>query len=78
MKQTMFVIATRGRGNKEIYLAVDENKKSKNYYKTLFKWTEDIDEALATFNYCDIEECAKNHFKNFNKWYIKEAEFEFK
>ena len=27
MKQELFIIATRGRGNKEIYLAVDESKK---------------------------------------------------
>lgn len=72
MKQEMYVIATRGKGNKEIYLAVDESKESKtNPYKVYFKWTENIDEAIATFTYSEIEETAKVHFKNYTKWYIK-------
>lgn len=72
MKQEMYVIATRGRGGKEVYLAVDESKESKNNpYKVYFKWTENIDEAIATFTYTDIEDTAKNHFRNYNKWYIK-------
>lgn len=73
MKERMYVIATRGRGNKEIYLAVDETKENKkDPYKIYFKWTENIDEAIATFNYTDIEETAKRHFKNYNKWYIRD------
>ena len=75
----MFVIATRGKNNKEVYLAVDESKESKtDPYKIYFKWTENIEEALATFNYCDIEYTAKNYFKNFKKWYITTGEFIFK
>ena len=70
MKELLYVIATRGRGNKEIYLAVDESRND-NLYATYFKWTENINEAIATFTYTDIEETAKRHFKNFNKWYIK-------
>ena len=68
MKQEMYVIATRGKNNKEIYLAVDESRDS--LYKIHFKWTENIDEAYATFNYCDVEDTAKNYFKNYSKWYI--------
>lgn len=71
MKERLYVIATRGRNNKEIYLAVDESKESKNNpYKIYFKWVEDINEAVATFTYTDIEETATRYFKNFNKWYI--------
>lgn len=76
MKEEMFVIATRGKGNKEIYLAVDESREDLN--KVYFKWTEDIEEAIATFTYTDIEETAKRHFKNFNKWYIKSHNYSFK
>lgn len=65
--EELFVIATRGRNNKEIYLKCSD-KESKN--KILMEWTEDITEAMATFNYSEISECAKNYFKNFNKWYI--------
>lgn len=71
MKQEMFVIATRGRQGKEVYLAYDNERSSKSLTKCYMKWTEDIDEAMATFTYTDAEECAKKHFKNFNKWYIK-------
>lgn len=69
MKQEMYVIATRGRKGAEVYLAVDESKQDPN--KVYFKWTENIDEAVATFTYTDIEDTAKKYFKNFNKWYIK-------
>lgn len=75
MKERLYVIATRGRQNKEIYLAVDENRN--DYDKVYFKWTENIDEAIATFTYTDIEDTAKNHFKNYNKWYIKEYNADF-
>jgi hypothetical protein len=36
------------------------------------EWTEDIEESYADFNYSDIEKFAKEYFKNFKKWYIKE------
>ena len=75
MKQELFIIATRGRGNKEIYLAVDESKNYKD--KVYFKWTEDIDEAYATFEYSDIEYTAKHYFKNYNKWYITTHNYSF-
>ena len=79
MKEEMFVIATRGKNNKEIYLAVDETKEDKNNpYKVYFRWTEDVEEALSTFNYSDVEETAKHHFKNFNKWYITTHSYDFK
>jgi hypothetical protein len=72
MKQEVYVIATRGKGNKEIYLAVDESRESKtNPYKIYFKWVDDINEAMADFTYTDIEETAINYFKNYTKWYIK-------
>ncbi len=71
MKEKLYVIATRGRNNKEVYLAVDENRENKtNLYKVYFKWTEDINEAYATFTYTDVEQTAKKYFKNYNKWYI--------
>lgn len=69
MKQEMYVIATRGKGNKEIYLAIDESKDSND--RIYFKWVEDINEAYATFTYTDVETTAINHFKNYTKWYIK-------
>lgn len=71
MKQEMYVIAARGRGNVEVYLAVDESIKCKDPFKVFFKWTENINEALATFTISDLEDTAKCHFKNYNKWYIK-------
>ena len=78
MKETLYVIATRGRNNKEIYLAVDESREDENNpYKIYFKWVEDINEAIATFNYCDVEETAQRHFKNYNKWYITSYEGRF-
>lgn len=71
MKQEMFVIATKGRNGKEIYLAVDEERSKLFLKKIFFKWTENIDEAIATFTYSDIEDTAKRYFKNYNKWYIR-------
>lgn len=74
----MYVIATRSRGNKEIYLAIDESKNNLDKpYQIYFKWTEDIEEAYATFTYTDVEETAKRHFKNYSKWYIKEFNAKF-
>lgn len=73
--ETMFVIATKGRNNKEIYLAVDE---SKNTDKVIFKWVDTPDDAYMTFSYSDIEETAKHYFKNFNKWYITTCKVDFK
>lgn len=71
MKEKLYVIATRGRNNKEVYLAVDESRENKaNLYKIYFKWTENINEAYATFTYTDVEETAKRYFKNYNRWYI--------
>lgn len=67
MKETLYVIATRGRNNKEVYLAVDESRNTKN---VMFKWTESIEDAYATFSYSDVEDTAKHYFKNYNKWYI--------
>lgn len=79
MKERLYVIATKGRGNKEVYLAIDESKESKtDPYKVYFKWTEDINEAMGTFTYTDVEDCAKHHFKNFNKWYITSYMADFK
>lgn len=75
MQETLYVIATRGRQGKEIYLAIDE-KSPVN--KVLMKWTDNIDEAMATFSYSETEDCAKKYFKNFTKWYIKSYEACFK
>lgn len=69
MINELFVIATKGKGNKEIYLKCSD-KETKSH-KILMEWTEDINEAMATFSYSETEECAKNYFKNYNKWYIK-------
>lgn len=76
MKEILFVIATKGRQGKEIYLAYDEDNSPIN--KVLMKWTENIDEAVATFSYSEIEECAKKYFKNYNKWYVKSYRASFK
>lgn len=69
MRETMYVIATKGKNNKEIYLKCS-NRESRDG-KILMEWTENIDEAMATFTYTEVEECAKKYFKNFNKWYIR-------
>ena len=69
MKQTLYVIATKGKNNKEIYLKCSDENTTKDII--LMKWTTDIEESYADFNYSDIEKFAKNYFKNFNKWYIK-------
>lgn len=67
MKETLYVIATRGRNNKEIYLKCSDREVNN---KILMEWTEDINEAMATFTYTECEDCAKRYFKNYNKWYI--------
>lgn len=69
MKQELYVIATKGRNNKEIYLKCSEEETTKDII--LMKWTTDIEESYADFDYSSIEKFAKNYFKNFNKWYIK-------
>lgn len=69
MKEQMYVIASRGRANKEIYLKCSDKETKSGHI--MMEWTEDINEAMATFEYYEAEECAKNHFKNYNKWYIK-------
>lgn len=70
MKEKLYVIATKGKNNKEVYLKCS-NKETKDG-KILMEWTENIDEAMATFTYTETEECANNYFKNYNKWYIRE------
>ena len=65
----LYVIATHGRGNKEVYLKCSDKETSLG--RILMEWTESIDEAMATFSYSEIEDCAKRYFKNFNKWYVK-------
>lgn len=65
----LYVVATRGAGNKELYLACDESECADG--RPHMKWTDKIDEAMATFSYSEIEDCAKRYFKNFNKWYVK-------
>ena len=74
MKENLFVIATRGRQGKEVYLKCSDKGKGD---KILMEWTENIDEAMATFTYTDAEECAQKYFKTFNKWYIKEYQANF-
>ena len=46
--------------------------------KILMEWTEDIDEAFATFWYTDAEQCATRYFKNYKKWYITDFLASFK
>lgn len=81
MKETMYVIATRGKGNKEVYLKATEKeisiKGDKVHKKILCEWTDNIDEAIATFTYSDIEYVANNYFVNYKKWYIKEYQANF-
>jgi hypothetical protein len=69
VESDLYVIATRGRGNKEIYLKCSDKETSTG--RILLEWTENIDEAMATFSYSEIEDCAKRYFKNYTKWYIK-------
>ena len=65
----LYVIATRGPGNKEFYLACDESKDSDG--KLHMKWTENIEDAYATFEFHETEDFAKLWFKKYNRWYIK-------
>ena len=69
MKQELYVIATKGKNNKEIYLKCSEEETTDD--RILMKWTTDIEESYADFEYSNIEKFAKNYFKHFNKWYIK-------
>lgn len=73
VKELMYVIATRGQHNKEIYLAYDEERtaKCKDPFKCILKWTDNIEEAIATFTITDAEEQAQRYFKNFKKWYVR-------
>lgn len=68
MKEELYVIATKGRQNKEVYLKCSDKETTNS--KILMEWTEDINEAMATFSYSELEDCAKNYFKNYTKWYI--------
>ena len=58
MKQELYVIATKGRNNKEIYLKCSEEETTKDII--LMKWTTDIEESYADFEYSNIEKFAKN------------------
>lgn len=70
MKEILYVIATRGKNGKEIYLSVDEERSNNKYDKIYFKWTENVEDAYADFNGYDIEQFAKNYFTYYKKWYI--------
>lgn len=76
MKEKMYVITTRGRNGKEIYLKCSDKETRDG--KILMEWTENIDDAMATFFICDAEKCAENYFKNFKKWYITDYVATFK
>lgn len=82
MKETLYVIATRGKNNQEIYLKATEKetrvKGDVAKIKILCEWTTDIEEAIATFSYSDIEKMAKNYFVNYSKWYVTSYEGTFK
>lgn len=69
MKVELFVIATKGKGNKEIYLKCKDDTTTD---KILMEWTTDIEQSYADYDYASIEQFAKNYFKNYNKWYIKQ------
>ena len=69
MKERLYVIATKGRNNKEIYLKCSD-KEINN--KIIMNWSEDLEESYADYDYSRIEKFAKEYFKNYNKWYIKE------
>lgn len=75
MKEKLYVIATKGRQNKEVYLKCSTKETASG--KILMEWTEDINEAMATFSYRELEDCAKNYFKNYTKWYITSYEATF-
>lgn len=76
MQEYLYVIATKGKNNKEIYLKCSDKETTTG--KILMEWTENIDEAFATFSYTETEECADNYFKNYNKWYITRYKATFK
>ena len=75
MKADLFVIATRGRDGKEIYLKCSDKITRKG--NIIMEWTEDINEAMATFTYSEIESVAKRYFKSFTRWYIREYSAQF-
>lgn len=70
VEANLYVIATRGRGNKEVYLKCSETEEMANGNPKMV-WTENIEEAYATFDYHETELAAKNWFKNYSKWYVK-------
>lgn len=70
MKQELYVIATKGRNNQEIYLKCKEVETQKD--TILMEWTTDIEKSYADTTYSNLEKFAKNYFKNYKKWYIKE------
>ena len=76
MKAELYIIATRGKQGKEIYLKCSNKETRKG--KILMEWTENIEEAMATFTYTDTEEAAKKYFKNYSKWYITKYKASFK
>ena len=81
MYEKMYVIATRGKQGKEIYLKCTEKEirvnGNKINTKILCEWTDNIEDAIATFTYSDIEYTANNYFTNYKKWYIKEYNAKF-
>lgn len=64
MEETLYVIATAGRNNQEIYLKCKETANG-------MEWTNDIEESYADYDYGRIQDFANEYFKQFNKWYIK-------
>lgn len=69
VEANLYVVATRGAGNKELYLACDESECADG--RPRMKWTDKIEDAYATFDYHETEDFAKSWFKKYNKWYIK-------
>lgn len=69
VEANLYVIATRGKGNKEVYLKCGDSETADG--RIHMEWTENIEEAYATFDYHETERAAKSWFKNYTKWYVK-------
>jgi len=64
MKVKLWVIATKGKGGKEIYLKCGTNGRQ-------MEWTENIDDSYAV-KYHQAKRFAEDYFKHYSKWYLRE------
>lgn len=67
MIETFYLIMTKTKNNKKIYLGADGDG---------FAWTFDFNDGLWFNTPSEAEKFAKGYFKNFSKWQIIEMDYE--